>query len=263
MEGLAGLCWRALRHAIRPVVRFDHVLFYETDLSEPLPPVKTGVPVEIRVVGAFELERFAAQLEECELHQEDVRHRLEAGDLPIIATSGRELTHIQWMTARAPQVTEIGAMLLLDPGRACAYDALTLPKWRGHGIHAAASRVVWENERDRGYTHHVSWVEASNVQSLRTNEKLGHRLTESVWAIRFIGMRRPLLLGDGANRRPRLRRLRTDPRRARTEARALATARTRSSDEVGRARIGACRSASTSAAPSPTSWPSTRAGACT
>lgn len=211
-EGLGGLAWRLSMRALRPVLRIDHVLFFETDLTRPLPPVSTRVPVEIRVVDADGLETFAVELEGVGLHREDVRHRLELGDVPIIATSGGMLAHIQWMSTRAPEVTEISAALLLEPGRACAYGALTLPQWRGHGIHAAVSRAVREYERERGYTHHVSWADAANAQSLRTNEKLGHRLTKNVWAVRTLGMAQPLFLGTPRGGRPNFRRLRRRPR---------------------------------------------------
>jgi GNAT superfamily N-acetyltransferase len=206
-EGLGGLARRLSTRVFRSLIRVEHVLFFETDLARPLPPVTTRVPVDIRVVGAADLEAFAAELDGIGLRPAEVRQRLELGDVPVIATSGGILAHIQWISFRAPEVTEIDRALLLEPGRACVYEAVTLPEWRGHGIGPAVGRVSREYERERGYTHHVSWIGAGNVQSLRMIKKLDHRLTRSVWAIRTIGTARPVLLGAGRHGRPRLQRL--------------------------------------------------------
>jgi GNAT superfamily N-acetyltransferase len=176
-------------------VRVRRLLFFETDLAAPAPALATAtIPLDLHVASLDELLALGPALDEAGVSAEEARQRLAQGDVAIVGMVRGQLAHLQWISFRSPWINEIGVTLRLGSGEAAGYGAFTAPAWRGHGIHALASRFLNEEERRRGATRHVSWVWASNTPSLRAFAKLGRRRTKTVWSIRLVGMR-PRLLG--------------------------------------------------------------------
>ncbi len=206
-EGIYGLFRRAVRKSLGRVIRIQRVFFFETDLTKPLPIVRARVPLEIRVATRQDLEAFADNLEVAGFDRQEVRRRLECGDVATLALSGGRLANVGWITFSSPSITELGVSLLLDADEVCGYDAVTLPEWRGYGIQAAAANFRNHYERARGCTRHISWARSENVQSLKSIAKLGRKRTKTVWSIWVLGMKRPLLLGASLNGSPSLARL--------------------------------------------------------
>lgn len=203
--GPARLVGRGAARLLSPGLRVRRLLFFATDLTAPLAPVPPAtVPLDIRVATRAELEAAGAELRLAGTSAEEACRQLDAGDVPVGAFAGGRLAHLQWITFRSPWVDEIQRWLRLGPGEACGYAAYTMPAWRGHGIHACASRFLNEEERRRGATRHISWVWADNVASLRSFAKLGRRRTRTVWSVWVWGMRQPLVLGATASGSPSL-----------------------------------------------------------
>ena len=136
---------------------------------------------------------------------EEAVRRLDKGDVAIVGIVEGDLAHLQWISFRSPWVNEIGVTLRLAPGESTAYGAFTAPAWRGHGIHALASRFLNEEAATARRHPDVAWVWASNRASRRVLfAKLGRRRTKTVWSFRVLGMRRPLLIGATATGSPSL-----------------------------------------------------------
>ncbi len=179
-----------------PLVRVRRLLFFETDLDAPAPALEAAtIPLDLHVAALDELLALGVALDEAGVSPEEARQRLAEGDVAIVGMVSGQLAHLQWITFRSPWINEIGVRLRLGPGEAAGYGAFTAPAWRGHRIHTFASRFLNEEERRRGASRHVSWVWASNTPSLRAFATLGRRRTKTVWSIRLVGMRRPLILG--------------------------------------------------------------------
>ena len=208
---LFRLAVRAAPLLLAPVVRARRLLFFETDLDAPAPALDAApIPLDLHVATLDELMALGPALDGAGVSVEEAGRRLAAGDVAIVGIVRGQLAHLQWISFRSPWVNEIGVTLRLGPGEAAGYGAFTAPAWRGRGIHALASRFLNEEERRRGATRHVSWVWASNAPSLRVFAKLGRRRTKTVWLIRLVGMRRPLILGATSAGAPTLVRGRAD-----------------------------------------------------
>lgn len=193
---MRSLFWHAIKKAIRPIIEIHRVFFFETDLTQPSPTVNARIPLEIRPVRLEDLDAWADELEAGGIDRQRARHRLERGEVGIVAVSGRQPAHVQWIAFSPVWVSEIGVTLVPGPGEAYSYDTVTLPGWRGNGIHPAVSSFINQYERSLGYTRHISYVRADNVQSLKvTRTKLARRQTKTVWRIRIRGMKGPLILG--------------------------------------------------------------------
>lgn len=188
--------WGLIRHAVRKVAQIRRLFFFEADLTQPLPNVTARIPVEIRTATLKDLEIFANELEQrAGLNRQEAQQRLKAGNVAVLALCDRKLAGIQWLTFTDRLVTDIGRKLVLAPGEACDFAAVTFPEWRGKGIASALMRAVNEYERTHGYTRHIAWVRSNNVPSLRIQTKLGRKRTKTVWSIWVLGMKQPLVFG--------------------------------------------------------------------
>jgi len=202
-QGLQSFLGRALRRALGPVVRIDRLIFFVTDVTTVLPRLEARVPVDIRPATPEDFEAFAATFERMGVDPSELQERRDRGDVAFLALVGGRLVHSQWITFRAPLVSEIGVHLALGPRETCGYGAATLPEWRGHAIHPAVSLAVREYERAHGYLRHFAWAWARNFEAVRTTEKVG-RPSRTVWSVWVLGMPRPVALGVARSGSPRL-----------------------------------------------------------
>jgi hypothetical protein len=192
-EGLRGLAQRLLQKSLGRVVWVERLFFFDHPLeTEPLP---ARVPVEFRVISPEDVDRFAGDLSDSGITPEEAHARLRRGDVGYFGILEGRLVHQAWDTTLDPYVDEVGLTLLLGPGEVCSYGAWTAPAWRGLGIQAASIR--WRNARrlERGLRRHLSWIRADNVQNLRVHARLGTPRIQTLWAIRLVGLARPIVLG--------------------------------------------------------------------
>jgi hypothetical protein len=199
---------RAVGRLIARVVVVRRVFFFETDLTQTLPSVAGRIPLEIRPAAAADIEAFAEHLKAGGVSIDDARRRLQAGELPIIAVSEGQLVHIHWLLFAGPvALGELDLTLHLRPGDAFNAYAVTLPGWRGNGIHPAVSSFINCYERSRGYTRDLFYVWAHNVANLKVVVgKLRRRRTKTLWIVWLFRMRRPWSFGRKGHGVPRLER---------------------------------------------------------
>ena len=202
---------RAIRGLVARVVVVRRVFFFATDFTQTLPSATARIPLDIRPATAADIEAFADDLKAGGLSIDDARRRLQAGQVPIIAVSGGRLTHVQWLLFAGPvTLSELGLTLFLRPGDAYNSYAVTLPGWRGNGIHAAVNSFIKHYERSRGYTRNLFYVWAHNVAELRfVIGKLRRRRTKTLWCVWFFRTRRPWVFGRKRQGVPRLERATT------------------------------------------------------
>jgi len=207
-QGVGPASRRLIRRLLSPVVRIDRLIFFVADLSKPLPRVQARTAVEIRLATRKDFETFAPVFRLIGVDSAEIQSRIARGDVALLALAGGELAHVLWITLVAPDVSEIGARVLLGPGEVCAYEGFTPPEWRGHGIDPAVGSAALEYERAMGYARHIGWAWASNFASTRTMFKL-LPATRRIWSIWVLGMRRPVALGIRRRGTPPLERLPT------------------------------------------------------
>lgn len=207
-QGVGPASRRLIRRLLSPVVRIDRLIFFVTNLTKPLPRVQARTAVEIRPATPRDFETFAPVFRLMGVDRGEIQSRIARGDVALLALAGEALAHVLWITLVAPEVSEIGARLMLGPGEACAYEGFTPPEWRGHGIDPAVGSAALEYERSQGCTRHIGWAWASNFASTRTMFKLS-RPTRRIWSIWVVGMRRPVVLGIRGRGSPPLERLPT------------------------------------------------------
>jgi len=199
---------RALRHLAARLVRIRRVFFFETDLRQPLVIATASIPLDIRVGTATDIETFARDLTAAGLSVDDAKQRLQRGQVPIIAVSDGHLAHIHWLVLAGPvMLDELGLTLHLGHGEAYNSLAVTLPGWRGKGIHPAVSCFINRYERSRGFTRDLFYIWAHNVANLKVVVgKLHRRRTKTFWVLWFLGTGRPWPFGRTRHGVPRLRR---------------------------------------------------------
>jgi len=211
-EGALGLLRRGLRRALHPVLWVHRLLFFEMDLTQPIPKLEARVPLETRVASEEDLDAFEEALREFEVDAAGARQRLASGDLLTLAISRGTLVNVGWITFSSPYIDEIDAIPDLRPGESCGYQAMTHPSWRGLGIQPVAALFRNECQRARGCTRHISWVVADNAANVHTQSVRGRRRTKAVWAFWVLGMRRPFLVGATREGSPSLIRPKEFPR---------------------------------------------------
>ena len=182
------------------MIEIHRFLFFETDLTQPLPPIPAArIPLEIHPLRAEEVETLAPAFRVAGLALQEVGRRLARGDVCIIALSGSHLVHFQWAAFSPVRIggkgESLGLTLHLRAGEAYSYDAVTLVPWRGRGIHPVVSEYLAQYERGRGYTRHILYVNARNRASRKTIARLRRAHTKTVWAFRLLEGRWQVLLG--------------------------------------------------------------------
>ena len=178
-----------------PVVRTHRLTFFESDLERPLPPIPARVPLELRTAGPDELESLRPDLGRLRIAATEAETRLARGDTLFLAVADGEVTSVSWLSQVPAWIDEAGIWLHPGPGEAAVYGGGTLASRRGEGIAPALWRYVEQWGHAHGLTRLISWVQADNVQSVKTTLRLGRRPARTVRVLWMVGMARPRALG--------------------------------------------------------------------
>jgi hypothetical protein len=109
-----------------------------------------------------------------EMEPDFVRAALARGDLAFGAFDGDRLIAYVWRTfTAAPHEEDL--WVRVDPPCHYAYNAFTLPPYRGKRIHIALSLLCDKYFIELGYTAEVGFSEISNYPSIAAGEFLGRR----------------------------------------------------------------------------------------
>lgn len=203
-----GSGMRAVRHLAARLVMIRRVFFFQTDLTQPLVTAVASIPLAIRAGTIDDIDTFARDLTAAGLSVADAKQRFHRGEVPIIAVSDGRLAHIHWLVLAGPVVLgELGLTLHLGPGEAYNSLAVTMPEWRGKGVHPAVSCFINHYERSAGFTRDFFYVWAHNVANLKVVVgKLHRRQTKTFWVVRLFGTGRPWPFGRTREGVPCLRR---------------------------------------------------------
>lgn len=199
-SGDAGvLATQVLRRTLRPVAVWQKLIFFEKDLADEVPPVRSRVPLEMHVVGGDALAAHRAAIEAEGLDWEKMAARAALGHRCTIVLSAGRLVHIRWHTDAGAWIPELRATLRPPPGDAYVYDAFTPEDLRGGQVQPAVACLMMEWGRREGYRRHHFYVRGNNAPGLRIVSKMRVRRTAVVRCLRskdgrdawVTGLRRP------------------------------------------------------------------------
>ena len=150
----------------------------------PAPP---ELPAHLRVgiVDSATLLR-AAEDPELGLSHDFVKFALARGDVAFGAMHGDRLVAYTWRTfTEAPH--EHGLWVRVRPPYRYGYKAFTHPSYRGLHLNAAISLSSDAYFLERGYTHHVGFVDIWNRASLATGKYKGNSVIGFAGYLRWFG----------------------------------------------------------------------------
>ena len=194
-EGAGRVLTRGIHKLVAPVLRTHRLMFFESDLKRPLPPIPARVPLELRTAGRDELVSLLPDLDRLRIDGHEAETRLARGDTLFLAIADGEVTSVSWLSQVPGWIDEASVWLYPGPGEASVYGGGTLTSRRGQGIAPALWRYVEQWGNAHGLTRLISWVQADNVQSVKTTLRLGRRHARTVRVLWTVGMARPRALG--------------------------------------------------------------------
>jgi GNAT superfamily N-acetyltransferase len=98
--------------------------------------------------------------------------RLRRGELCFLAVSGDTIAHINWICFSWGDFLP-EQPIRLHRGEVYTTDGLTLPAFRGHGLHAFVLRAMLAHARERGYAHAYTLGREDRPAALKGLAQLG------------------------------------------------------------------------------------------
>jgi GNAT superfamily N-acetyltransferase len=198
-----------VRRALRPLVSWQSVLFFERDLTQgPAPPIRATIPLDVRLAEApGDVRRLRDYFAKVGRRPGDVDERLGRGDRCFIALAEGQLVHFSWLSAGPVECTEIGATLRLRPGELFQGDSFTDRALRGHTVTGAVMTAVIRWEQAHGIVRHYFYIARDNHSSLGSLGKVTEQrpvLTRTVRRYRVAGVPGILVTGLDGDARPAL-----------------------------------------------------------
>lgn len=173
--GWPGLAGAVGRKPLSPVVRWRTLRFFEKSLARPNAGSQPRVPVAFRLLTDDDLALVCA-VDAGDMTPDAFRARRAAGDRVVGGFVRESLAHFQWFTLVGCRLEEdIAYNARPLPGAALLYHAVTVPEWRGRGVHPVANNFIFDCCRSLGLTHAYTWVYADNAASLKNQARLDLR----------------------------------------------------------------------------------------
>lgn len=196
------------RGILWPLVSWRTFCFFERDLSEPVAPFESAIPLEIRIATDADFERFHDVLLRERIGESEIEQRRASGDLCFLGVAEGRLIQFTWLTRRAIWLPAIGATLKLGAEEAYVHFTYTDPAMRGRGAHPAVVNFMLRWERSAGVRYHHSFVMGHNVSAMKImfDHRSGRaaRRGRTVRTVRLLGVPGFLALGLRGEQRPPL-----------------------------------------------------------
>jgi hypothetical protein len=132
------------------------------------------------------LRRFASD-PSSEMSPFFVADAIARGDRCFAICDGPRPAFTSWYSRR-PTSTGLGGLELhFDPNYVYLYKALTQPAHRGQRLYQAAVSRVFAHFAAKGARGFLSYVEATNLDSLKSLRRMGYREFGSIYVVRLFG----------------------------------------------------------------------------
>jgi hypothetical protein len=177
---------RSAATASRPLRRrFDLLLMYRMDLSDPPPLYESRAPVEMAQATRAEVVE-AARLAGPQF-TEPFLARLDDGMTCFVAKIGGEVVAYNW--TRFQPGWDRSAFLDLGPGEIYTTDAFTAEAWRGRRIHTETLSHMLRSASSNGYTTAYTMASVWKPGARKSMDRLGWKLSGRMLRMRLFGRR--------------------------------------------------------------------------
>ena len=157
---------RSVVIAARWLVRHEyHVLV--RDLTLPLPDVPTNQRLRWTPLTTDDIPEVHAL--NPAMPEDEIRERLQAGQLGQLGWLDDTLVHYRWDVARSIYLPYLGLTFQTQPGDFFGDEAFTHPSYRGLGIHSIGSLTALHRARELGCHRALTLTAWWNVPSLRVH----------------------------------------------------------------------------------------------
>lgn len=180
---------RLLRTVTRRFVKVVYVFAGDVTSELPTAPPRSGVEVRL-FRGESDASTACATLASAGLEASEVTRRLRQGDLVSVAFVHGQVAGYTWMTFTDAPFHEIGRTFRVGAHEAVQYDALVVREFRGRGLQFVMNAPVLEYARQSGLARTLSWVDAFNARSHKTQLRTGKRKIMTIVSVKLPGTQR-------------------------------------------------------------------------
>ena len=128
--------------------------------------------IEVRILSPDEIRSYVGRAG-LDFRQASVEKALARGDVCVAAFKANELVSYNWRAVRGPVPHTPNWEVIWEPGLVYRYKALTLPDYRGLHINEALAKTIDRHLATQGYVMGLSFVECTNLSSMRTLKRKG------------------------------------------------------------------------------------------
>ena len=143
-------------------------------------------PYNARILDERELRTYARD-PACELSPEFVDEALARGDQCYAICDDGKLAAYGWYAFGPTPIGIAGAVLRYRPGYVYMYKGFTHPDYRGQRLHAIGMTRALRHYLSTGYAGIVSYVEATNFDSLKSCFRMGYAMFGTVYVVKAFG----------------------------------------------------------------------------
>ncbi len=165
-EGLRSFLFRLLG-----VICYRRLLLLERSLSEPLPEVRSSLPLEIEWLGPNDQAEFSAMVSD--QYNTQIEARMNKGDRCLAARTHGKLAAVMWACTTSLRISYLEMDTPLLPGEVYLCGAFTDPAFRGHAIAPTLSVEMLRRFRETGFHRAIRATWPENSPALRAHAKAG------------------------------------------------------------------------------------------
>lgn len=122
-----------------------------------------------------------------ELDNSFLNEALAKGDRCYAIMDGDKLAAYGWYSRQPTRIDPPDLLLSFDSNLVYMYKGLTRPEYRGQRLHAIGMNRALQHYQTQGARGIISYVESTNVDSLKSCYRLGYQLFGSVYLWRVFG----------------------------------------------------------------------------
>lgn len=167
-EGAKGFFFKLLGE-----IGYRRLLLLERPLDEPVPEIKTTLPVSIRLLDKTELDEYLAFRPEN--GPSLIADWFDSGHRCFVARHEKQLISASWAATRRARIYYLDCEISLTPDEVYVYDSFTNPDFRGKSVSAAIRAEIIRHFRAAGYRRMILGTEPENKSNLYAVRKVGFR----------------------------------------------------------------------------------------
>lgn len=158
-------------------------------LDGSLPAYQARIPFDFEILPP-DIEEVEARLAHIPAeHRPDIERRIHNGELCAVAKHNGQIIYVSWIAFGTCYAHILDREYELAEDEAYLYSVYTLPKFRGNGIHPAASCHRLQLLKEWGYKRDHAFIEPKNSAAMRMPEKLGYEKVGITGFIEVFGLR--------------------------------------------------------------------------